>query len=194
MSSVCLYGGSFNPVHTAHLILAEIAREILNIPQITFVPAPTPPHKDHLLSWVVRHEMLNLAISDNPSFTISDVEKERGGVSYTIDTVRFFLNQSAYDRVYLLIGADSLLELSSWRSWQELLELATVVVMGRPGRSLGNVNKAVLDKVIIIDTPLIDISATTIRKRVKEGRSIRYMVPDAVREYIEKYNLYRLEP
>lgn len=194
MSSVCLYGGSFNPVHTAHLILAEIAREILNIPQITFVPAPTPPHKDHLLSWDVRHEMLNLAISDNPSFTISDVEKERGGVSYTIDTVRFFLNQSAYDRVYLLIGADSLLELSSWRSWQELLELATVVVMGRPGRSLGNVNKAVLDKVIIIDTPLIDISATTIRKRVKEGRSIRYMVPDAVREYIEKYNLYRLEP
>jgi nicotinate-nucleotide adenylyltransferase len=193
MSSVCLYGGSFNPVHTAHLILAEIAREILNIPQITFVPSPTPPHKNHLLSWDIRNEMLGLAIKDNSSFTISDVEKERGGISYTIDTVRFFLNQSDTDRVYLLLGADSLLELPTWRSWQELLDLATIVVMGRPGRSFGSVNKAVLDKVIIIDTPMIDISATTIRKRVKEGRSIRYMVPEAVREYIEKHSIYQTE-
>jgi len=191
MSSVCLYGGSFNPVHTAHLILAEIAREILNIHQITFVPAPTPPHKNHLLSWDVRNEMLSLAIKDNPSFNISDVEKERGGISYTIDTVRFFLHNGSYDRVYLLIGADSLLELPTWRSWKELLDLATVVVMGRTGRNLDHVDKAVLENVNIIDTPMIDISATDIRKRVKEGNSIRYMVPEAVREYIEKHNLYR---
>jgi nicotinate-nucleotide adenylyltransferase len=191
MSSVCLYGGSYNPIHTAHLILAQIAREILNVPQITFIPAPSPPHKDHLLPWDVRYTMLNLAIIDNPSFTVSDVEKERGGVSYTIDTVRSFLNEAGHDRVYLLIGADSLLELHTWRNWEELLDLATVAVMGRPGRSLARVNEAVLKKVIILDTPMIDISATDIRKRVKEGKSIRYLVPDAVREYIEQHNLYR---
>jgi len=191
MSSVCLYGGSFNPVHTAHLILATIAREILNIPQITFVPAPSPPHKDHLLPWDVRYKMLELAIADNPSFTISDVEKKRGGVSYTIDTVRFFLSNGGFNRVYLLIGADSLLELSTWRNWEELLDLATVVVMGRIGRDLESANKAVLRKVSIIDTPMMDISSMEIRRRVKEGRSIRYMVPDVVRDYIEKHNLYR---
>lgn len=191
MSSVCLYGGSFNPIHTAHLILAQTAREILNIPQITFVPAPSPPHKDHLQPWDVRYEMLSLAIRDNLSFTVSDVEKERGGVSYTIDTVRSFLHSGGIDRVYLLIGADSLLELPTWRNWEELLSLATVVVMGRPGRSFGSVNKAVLKMVVILDTPMIDISATDIRKRVKERKSIRYLVPDAVREYIEQHKLYR---
>jgi nicotinate-nucleotide adenylyltransferase len=135
--------------------------------------------------------MLSLAVKGDSSFTISDVEKERGGVSYTIDTVRSFLRNGDADRVHLLIGADSLLELHTWRNWEELLDLATVAVMGRPGRSLGSVNTAVLKKVIILDTPMIDISATDIRRRVKEGKSIRYLVPDAVREYIEQHNLYR---
>ncbi len=101
------------------------------------------------------------------------------------------MNQSGNDRVYLLIGADSLLELHTWRNWEELLELATVTVMGRPGRSLARVNEAILKKVVILDTPMIDISATDIRKRVQERKSIRYLVPDAVREYIEQHDLYR---
>jgi nicotinate-nucleotide adenylyltransferase len=191
MKSVCLYGGSFNPIHTAHLILAETAREILDIPQITFVPAPTPPHKNHLLSWDIRCQMLSLAIRDNPAFTISDVEKERGGISYTIDTVRYFLQKGKCDRVYLLIGADSLLELPTWRNWQELLDLATVVVMNRTGRDVFGVDSNVMSKVRVVTTPIIDISATDIRQRVKEGKSIRYLVPEAVREFIIEHKLYQ---
>jgi nicotinate-nucleotide adenylyltransferase len=191
MKSVCLYGGSFNPIHTAHLILAETAREILDIPQITFVPAPTPPHKNHLLPWDIRYQMLCLAIGDNPGFAISDVEKERGGISYTIDTVRYFLQDGNYNRVYLLIGADSLLELPTWRNWQELLDLATVVVMSRTGRDILGVDNNVMNKVKVIATPMIDISATDIRRRVKEGRSIRYLVPEAVREFIIEHKLYQ---
>jgi nicotinate-nucleotide adenylyltransferase len=191
MKPVCLYGGSFNPIHTAHLILAETAREILDIPQITFVPAPTPPHKNHLLSWDIRYQMLSLAIQGNPTFTISDVERERGGISYTIDTVRFFLQDGKCDCVYLLIGADSLLELPTWRNWQDLLDLATVVVMNRTGKDFSRVNNNVMGKVRVIKTPVIDISATEIRQRMQEGKSIRYLVPEPVREFIIEHKLYQ---
>ena len=192
---VGIFGGTFNPPHVGHLIVAEHVRTELSLDRILFVPAFIPPHKlnDDVVSSDHRVAMLKLAIKDNPGFEISETELRRGGVSFTVDTLQGLTSQHPADEFVLLIGMDNLLEFHTWKSPARILELAKVVVMTRPGFS--EKDNPLIGKVGVnlCSVPEIGISSTEIRKRVHEGRSIRYLVPDSVRDYLFQQNLYRTE-
>jgi nicotinate-nucleotide adenylyltransferase len=190
-----LYGGTFDPIHMGHLITAEMAREILALDKVMFVVACSPPHKQDSVITEPAHRlaMARLAVASNPHFEVSDLEIRRGGISYTVETlaaVRDLYGLSQEDLVFLM-GQDSLADLPNWREPERILSLATVVVFRRPGVSLNAVPSHFLSAARMLDTPLIEISATDVRRRVREGRSIRYLVPDAVAEYIARHKLYR---
>jgi nicotinate-nucleotide adenylyltransferase len=198
-----LLGGSFNPIHMGHLVLAEEARECLGLDRVLFVPNRQPPHKPmtEMASAEDRLRMVEAAIDGNPAFRACDIELRREGPSYSIDTVRELLDRSegTWD-IHFLIGADSLAELPTWYDVAELARLCRFVVFRRPGDDLGDLEplKGVLDDEQIeaiaqrrFDMPLIGVSATDIRRLVREGRSVRYLVPDAVRRIIEEHRLYQ---
>jgi len=197
-AQVGLLGGTFDPIHLGHLIIAEEVRTRLGLDWMIFVPAGLPPHK---LAQAVtqphhRLEMVRLAIADNPHFALSRVDIDRLGPSYTVDTVRLFLDGwGAHTELYFLMGADSLIELPTWRQPDRLMRLCRIVAVGRPGY---RVNLAELDRLLpgaanlihIMDMPTLDISSTDIRRRVQEGRTIRYLVPAPVERYIVEHRLY----
>lgn len=199
--SVGIMGGTFNPVHTGHLIIAEQAREQLGFDEVRFMPAAIPPHKqgEEIASGHDRLKMLQLAITDNPAFTVSDHELTRTGVSYTVETLRQ-LSQSEPNASWTwIIGGDNLPELPTWHDPAGLFQLAEIAVVPRPGYPIdweslrsrlpaGSVDQ-MRDRVV--DAPLIDIASRTIRQRVRRGRAIRYLVPRAVEEYIHAHRLYR---
>jgi nicotinate-nucleotide adenylyltransferase len=186
-----IFGGTFNPPHIGHLIVAEHVCNALRLDNIVFVPAAIPPHKltDEIVSADHRAAMLRLAIESNPRFAVSNIEIERGGVSFTVDTLRQ-LKQHFEGALYLLIGMDNLLEFHTWKSPEQILELATVVVMTRPGFREADVPPEVKDRAMICPVPEIGIASRTIRQRVREGKSIRYLVSDPVAEYIRQQKLY----
>ena len=197
-----VYGGSFNPVHQAHLLLAEQAGEALDLELVIFVPARLPPHKDPvaLASARDRLRMARLAVAGNPRFKVSDIELRRKGRSYTIDTANAFRKRfGARAELYFLIGADSIAELPTWRDAGDLAEICRIVAVSRPGAKLPK--PAALAAVLghekargilkgIIRMPYLDISASDIRARVSGGRSIRYLVPREVEDYIRRKRLY----
>lgn len=198
---VGVFGGSFDPIHLGHLILAEIARETLSLDQVLFVPAYVAPHKrpGAAASEKDRLEMIHLAIAGNPTFAVSDVELSRGGVSYTVDTLEALHSAHPSDEHYLLIGADNLPDLPRWYKPKRILELAHLAVAERPG--FPPANFACLAEVepsgdagtngrFVVPIPLIDISATTIRQRRAAGQTVRYLVPSAVLAYLESKALY----
>jgi nicotinate-nucleotide adenylyltransferase len=198
-----LLGGSFDPIHLGHLILAETARESLELDRVLFVPSRVPPHKrgKRLAPPADRLRMVQLATEGHPPFEPTDVELRRDGPSYSIDTVRELRRASGetWD-IHFLIGADTLPELPTWHRIAELAELCKFVPFARPGQSLDDLAplEAVLseDQIAAIagrcqPMPLIGISSTAIRRRVREGRSIRYLVPEPVRRYILAGGLYR---
>lgn len=190
--TIGIFGGTFDPVHIGHLILAERAREELQLGAVVFVPAHLPPHKaiGRLgASAVNRREMLDLAVASNTRFIVSDHEIERGGISYTVDTLRYFTNLLPRAEITLLLGGDNARDFSKWHEPEEIARLARVAVWDRPEFRLP---EELLPGVGFerIGSPLFDISSTEIRERVASGRSIRYMTPDTVIEYINKYGLY----
>ncbi|MGD2108642.1 MAG: nicotinate-nucleotide adenylyltransferase [Phycisphaerae bacterium] len=198
-----LYGGTFDPIHHGHLIVARAIAERLGLDRIIFLPSATPPHKstDALTDAPHRAEMVRLAIRNEPLFSYSDYDLTRSGPSYTIDTVNHFLQQLGQNAVvHWIIGADSLMELATWRDVATLVDTCRIVTAARPGsddldwQRLAPVLTEAQTRGLqsgVLDTPRIDISATGIRERVAEGRSIRFLVPDTVRAYIEKHRLYR---
>ncbi len=190
-----LFGGTFDPIHTGHIILAETARSDLCLDRILFIPAAIPPNKMECVvtSAAIRVEMLLHAIDKIDNFDMSDTEIRRGGVSYTIDTVNDFLNSSEYEdsQFTLLLGGDSLVELDAWKDPERLLKSIPTVVMGRPGYDGMSAPKSFKEQVTFIRTPLIEISSTEIRRRVQEGKSVRFWVPDPVESYIREKGLYR---
>jgi len=191
-----IFGGTFNPPHLGHLIVAEHVRIEYSLDRVMFMPASIPPHKlrEQLVSSEHRAAMLRLAIQDNPNFDISQTELERGGISFTIDTLRELTKTHSEDHLFLLIGMDNLLEFHTWKSPHEILDVATVVVMTRPGFTTTE-NPLLKNEVLkICIVPEIAISSREIRKRIKEGKSIHYLVPDTVREYIRKHQLYTSKP
>lgn len=204
MRRIGLFGGSFNPVHMAHLVLAEQAREKAHLDSVRFIPARRPPHKPHrpLAPAADRSEMLHLATADNPAFQVDTIELERTGPSYTLLTVRELRRQMPKDaELCLMLGGDSVRDLPNWWKSRELVEETTIVAMGRPGSPLaesGELERAfgaekareILDSVV--DTPLLEVSATDIRRRIEEGASIRYLVPEPVRQYIAQHEVYPL--
>lgn len=192
---VGIFGGTFNPPHVGHLIVAEHVRIELSLDRVMFVPAFIPPHKlhDDVVSSEHRVAMLKLAIQDNPHFEVSEAELQRGGVSFTVDTLQELTAKRPSDEFILLIGMDNLLEFHSWKSPGRILDLAKVVVMTRTGFMEKDNSILSKDKMKLCPVPEIGISSREIRKRVHEGSSVRYLVPDSVRDYIVEHRLYGAE-
>lgn len=188
-----LIGGTFDPVHIAHLIIAEAALETLSLREVVFVPAAKPPHKGGISVTRVedRMEMVRLAIEGNPGLTLSDIEARRRTPSYTIDTIREFRSSlGAGEEIYFIIGADSLVEFFTWKEPERLLESCTFVVVPRPGVSMDDADPRILEKALVLDAPRLEIASRDIRERVRSGRTIRYLVPAEVESYIDRKHLY----
>ncbi len=186
-----IFGGTFNPVHIGHTLLAQGALDEIPLDLVLWVPCRIPPHKKLKgdVSGEDRYRMVRLAAGSHPRFRVSRVELQRSGPSYTIDTVKLLQAEfpGRVARWYFLVGADSARQLSAWRQIGELRKRITFIAVPRPGQKLWRRVKGV--RTILVKT--LDISASDIRKRVKEGRSIRYLVPDTVRAYIARKGLYR---
>ena len=187
-----IFGGTFDPVHHGHLIVAEAVRESVGLDRIMFVPTLISPHKQDVVTAPAEHRlaMLREAVKPNPFFEVLDIEIERGGVSYTVDTIRMLGVSHPRDTLYLLIGADNLVEFGTWREPSEILSHAVLVVMDRPGFTGGAPEPALPARTIRCRVPAIDISGTEIRRRVREGLPISYMVPPAVARIIGRHRLY----
>jgi len=185
-----ILGGTFNPIHAGHLILAEEALYKLKLDKVIFVPSFMPPHK-HIEGNIKprdRLKMVELAIQGNPAFEASTYEIDSKKRSYSIDTLKEFRRTYGDDaQLYFITGSDSLKDLFSWKDINEIFKISKFIVANRPGYPLNKVPSGVETVVI---TPL-EISSEDIRRRIKEGRSIRYIVPDKVRSYITKKGLYR---
>ncbi|KRN24834.1 nicotinate-nucleotide adenylyltransferase [Lacticaseibacillus camelliae] len=183
-----ILGGTFNPVHIGHLIMAEAVGTTLGLQKVLFMPDNQPPHVDHKDAIPVgkRVTMLQAAIHDNPLFDLELAEVKRGGVSYTIDTMRALKKAHPDTDYYFIIGADMVAYLPKWRDVDKLLKLVHFVGVKRRGFA-----PASPYPITWVDAPLIDVSSSEIRTRVQTGQSIRYLVPDCVRAYIEKEGLYR---
>lgn len=200
---VGLYGGSFNPIHNGHLIVARAVAEQVGLERVMLLPSVRPPHKGdgQLLDARHRAAMVKLAIEGEPLFEFSDFDLTREGPSYTIDTVMHFRESlGPQAELHWIIGADSLSELTTWHRVRDLVDACRIVTAARPGWDaidwtplraiLGDAQVAALQAGVLA-TPRIDISSTDIRRRERDGQSIRYLVPDSVRLYIERNALYR---
>ncbi len=199
---VGLLGGTFDPIHWGHLIMAEEARQGAGLDQVLFLPAAEPPHKVGQAITPIGHrlQMVQLAIASHPAFALSRLDVDRPGPHYSVDMVRLFLERApAGTEVFFLVGADSLEDMPTWKDPARLLDLCRVLAMNRPGHepdldALAQVLPAVRERVQVLPMPLIGISGTDIRRRVREGRSIRYLVPEEVRQYILAHGLYLDRP
>ncbi len=215
--NIALFGGTFDPIHCGHLIVARCVLERLSLDGVTFIPSANPPHKGRAGLSDVAHRlaMVELAIESESGFACDDCETRRTGPSYTFDTVMHFREQLGPDgprplvggprplvgaKIHWIIGADSLAELESWHRAGELIDACNIVTVNRLGDHQPDLSTfgRVLDKGHvaklkrgILQTPHIDISATDIRRRVAAAQSIRYLVPEPVRQYIEDHQLYR---
>ena len=211
MARTALFGGSFNPIHYGHLLLADDVRERLSLERVIFMPAGMPPHKPAtgLAPAVDRHAMVRLAIADNPAFDVSDLELRREGPSYTVDTVEAL--GVAPHELFLVIGSETFLDLLSWREPRRLAAGCRIVVIPRAGSAFdteGAAARKVLREieadgiavadgadvpergVIIVHAPSLPISASELRARAAAGRSLAYRVPPAVAAYIARHGLY----
>jgi len=190
----CLFGGTFDPPHFGHLIVAQTIFEAEHFDKIVFVPAHIPPHKNErkISSVALRLEMLKIATMDNPNFEISDIELKRGGISYSLETIHTYKEQTGLDRedLYYLIGSDSLKQFQTWQNPKAILEECQLIVAIRPGFRPSDIPNWILAKVQFANIPRIEISSTQIRARWVEDKTIRYMVTQPVWTYINKHNLY----
>jgi len=210
-----LFGGTFDPIHFGHLRAAQELAACLNLDRVIFIPAARPPHKTaHVITpFEHRLHMVQLAIAGNDSFSVSDVEFQRQGKSYSIDTVQYFLDSPDQRlKLYFITGQDAFNAITTWREWDKLLSLCNFVVMTRPGYEnkrldqilpQGIAARFVYDEqndifedpqscsIFFRKTTFLDISSSEIRKRVQSGQSIGYLLPDNVIRYIEANQLYK---
>jgi nicotinate-nucleotide adenylyltransferase len=213
-SRLGLFGGTFNPMHYGHLRSAEEVCESLALTRLWFIPAGNPPHKTTpgITPFEVRLEMSRLAVGDHPVMSVSDLEGRRPGRSYSIETLRQIRREVGPDwELYFILGLDAILEIATWKDYKDLFTLSHFVVLDRPGYDRQRLAEVLLrevhprfrplkadrgfqhpsgHKVILQETTLMDISGTGIRERVRHGRSIRYLLPEAVRKYIITHKLY----
>lgn len=203
-------GGTFDPVHIGHLIVAETVRDEMGLDKMLFVPAATPPHKQGrvITDAADRLEMVRLAVADNPAFEVSDVEIRRGGVSYTIETIEALraalpgpspAEGGEEAEFFLIVGADSVRELATWKDIDHLVHLCTFVVVARPGVRIEDLIREGIglapdtrQRVLrhYVDAVRVAISSTGLRARLAEGKTVRYRLPEAVERYIRAKGLY----
>ena len=190
-----IFGGTFDPVHFGHLFIGEWIRDEFALDRIVYIPSGCPPHKQEheITPFDIRWRMLGLSIDDNPHFIMSDAEKEPGHPSYTFETVRALAENENINReeLFLIVGEDSLRDMPKWKHPEEIARSCRVIAARRRGVSLGEKAPALFADALFSSLPVIDISSTEIRERVREGRSIRYMVPRAAEEMIYREGLYR---
>lgn len=195
-----LFGGTFDPVHVGHLAIAEAARSHLGLDRVVFIPAGQPPHKDpaDVSAAADRLAMVRAAIADNPGFAVSDLEIRRPGRSFAVDTLAAFASAEPEAERHWLLGSDSVTELHTWHDPARLFDLTTFVGLARPGWSREDVDRWLAEqppdrrpRLLFVEVPLLDISSSALRRRIARGESVRYLVPDGVRQYIAARGLYR---
>lgn len=199
MQEICLMGGTFDPIHYGHLVVAEEVRQQFALTKVIFIPAGRPPHKinNFISEPTHRVKMTRLAVASNPYFDVSTLEVERKGLSYTIDTVKEIKRLYGAEKVYFITGADAVMEIITWKEAEQLLSMCTFIAATRPGYDLHQLAdtlkllpKAVLKNILPLEVPALSISSSDIRKRVKEGKSIKYLLPEAVEEYVLQTRIY----
>ena len=207
---VGLFGGTFNPVHLGHLRGAEEIREVFHLDEIIFVPSSIPPHKltEGVIEASHRLEMVRLAVSGNPYFSVSDVEISRPGKSYSIETIRYF-RERRQDAFFFILGSDAFSDIETWKEFQNLFLFCHFIVMTRPGSEkelslpralVPNFQYASEEKawvhvsgymLYLKEISFLDISSTKVRELIKKGRSVRYLISPEVDTYIQEHSLYR---
>lgn len=187
MSRLGLFGGTFDPPHLGHLIIAQAIYENTPLDRVCFIPSAHPPHKsdDVMFPADTRYRMTNAALEGYDSFEISDCELKREGPSYTVDTIQYFRSLHPYDDLYFIVGRDNLKELRTWRDPGKIIEMCKILVADRTGCPEVSVPAWLEGHVIFVDTPLIEISSTDIRTRIRERKTITHLVPEPVRMLIE---------
>ncbi|MFO0917359.1 MAG: nicotinate-nucleotide adenylyltransferase [Planctomycetaceae bacterium] len=198
MKRIGIYGGTFDPIHIGHLVLAEQCREQCRLDEVWFVPAGAPPHKTaaEISPGRQRMEMLELATAGHERFRIKTLELDRPGLSFTVETLQTIRDQESQAELFLLLGADSLRDLPGWREPERILQLARVVAVNRGGATLDLtaviqvLGEQSRERVIPAVMPGIEIASREIRERVRAGKTIRYLVPRAVEVYIAQQGLY----
>jgi nicotinate-nucleotide adenylyltransferase len=188
-----LFGGSFNPPHIAHLVVAEVVCDQFDLSEVWWIPNATPPHKpdDELVTVNHRLAMTRTAVESNARFRVCDVEVQRDGVSYTVETLRVLQEQHPDTDFALLLGSDSLDHLGEWHCPDEIVERVPLIVYKRPGAIESVAAPRFANHVRYASAPIMEVSSTEVRARRRAGRSIRYLVPEGVRTYIETHDLYR---
>jgi len=207
-----IFGGTFNPIHFAHLRIVEEIREAFALSKVIFVPAATPPHKPLAddLSFAERVKMVGLAVQGNPHFTVSDLEGQREGKSYSIDTLRVFREKYPTDELFLIMGSDSFADFKSWKNYSAIFSCCNIVTISRPGTRLFLNQALPVDiahefcyhesqnrlshrsgySVYSIEGTQLDISSTAIRSLLRQGKSIKYLLPATVEQYIKQQRFY----
>lgn len=199
MRRLGIMGGTFDPIHYGHLVTAEGARFEAGLDRVIFVPAGRPPHKPnyHITEPRHRYTMTALAVASNPFFGASPLEVDRPGPSYTIDTVRALSASHVAAEIFFITGADAVLEILTWKNVEELLARCRFIAATRPGYlldelwgKLDKISTSLKKSIICMEVPALAISSTDIRERVSQGRPIKYLLPEAVEDYITKNSLY----
>ncbi|MCM3702186.1 nicotinate-nucleotide adenylyltransferase [Paenibacillus macerans] len=196
MKKVGIMGGAFDPIHLGHLLAAESAREQHYLEEVWFMPSHIPPHKHRSgVSGKQRLEMVEAGIQSHPAFKPLDIELKRGGVSYTVDTIREIRGQHPELDLYFIIGADMVNYLPKWEGIEDLTGMITFIGLQRPGSflELDALPPFIQEAVRLAEMPLVDISSSLIRSRLAQGRSVRYMVPDSVHDYMTRSGLYGIQ-
>jgi nicotinate-nucleotide adenylyltransferase len=197
VAQIGILGGTFDPIHYGHLIIAEAAMDQLGLDRIEFLPANDPPHKPEGSVSPARHRaaMVQTAIDPVDYFELNCIEMERAGPSYTVDSLEQLVRERPQDSFWFIIGGDSLRDLPSWRSPERILELASLAVIDRPGAiydlaGLEGLVPGLRQRIALVEAPLIDLSATLLRRRFAAGGSIRFQTPDSVIAYMTANGLY----
>jgi nicotinate-nucleotide adenylyltransferase len=210
LKRIGILGGTFDPLHLGHLRAAEVVRDALRLEKVLFVPASTPPHKASPPVTAAEHRfgMLERALSGEAHFEVSRAELDRGGRSYTVDTLEAFTAASEDSRFFFVTGTDAFSEIKTWKSWERLLDEHWFVVHERPGFPIeavrdvlperissrvlerGELEPGTEPRVLFLRRPMLQVSSTEIRRSIRENRSIRFLVPDAVADYIGENRLY----
>ncbi|MDD4169942.1 MAG: nicotinate-nucleotide adenylyltransferase [Desulfotomaculaceae bacterium] len=200
VSKIGIMGGTFDPIHYGHLVSAEGARDEVGLEQVIFVPTGRPPHKFgyNITNPRDRYLMTVLATASNNYFQASSIEVDRPGFSYTIDTVQSVIEMHPSAQIYFITGADAVLDILTWKSVEVLLNICYIIAVTRPNYQLdklwdklGDILHCPQKRILSMEVPALAISSTDIRRRVHEGRTIKYLLPESVEDYIAKHKLYK---